>query len=117
MPGAEVMYKSTIILGITVLLSGCGLYQQSREKAGIAAAMNSTAEQCLYDVRGRHTSFAHSSNCSALDAISQSYFNIQPAVAEDLDNSDLKSAQLQAWMAVALSNGYYRDQPPVLRIW
>ena len=97
------------------LLSGCGDSPNSRAKAAVAKAMTTAADNCLYDVRDHNISFSRSASCSSLDALADQY--LKDTTSDDLENPDFQAARLSAWMALAISNGTFRNEPPVIRIW
>lgn len=107
-----------ILVGVMITAeAGCSNPPLSAKKLGVAKAMATAADNCLLDVRDNNTPYAKSPSCSSLDALSTQYFHEVTQSTVDLENQDFKEAQLSAWKAAAISNGKYRNEPWVDRIW
>ena len=117
--------KLFLSLVTVFVLSGCvDAVGRDMEMERAAQNFSNAADECLYDVRDRHIPYARSYNCTKqLDRTSSVYLSfpntklIYTGEAAPRHAYIAEVAKSVAWSALALSNGMYRNQEPVLSLW
>jgi hypothetical protein len=108
------------ILTLILALAGSAAIAGDKELEETARIMVSTSDECLSDVRDRKTSFAQSRSCQRLDGLATAYIYAGGGRGEEGKSQHMRLfnlARTTAWMALATSNGLYRNEPPQFRIW
>jgi len=108
------------ILTLTLALAGSAAIAGDKHLEDMARIMVNTSDECLYDVRDRKASFAQSRNCQRLDGLATAYIYAGGGRDDEGKSQHMRlfdRARTTAWMALATSNGLYRNAPPQFRIW
>lgn len=100
---------------LALVLSALALAACDRLPKPKVAEFQRVADECLLDVRDRNVPFAQSRHCARqLEPASRAVFD---AYGYDEYQKLTAEARATAWSALALSNGVYRQHPPVLGLW
>lgn len=109
--------KRLVVVIAVLTLAAC---TQNAALEQLARVLMDAADECLLDIRDRNTSYDISRNCASLNKLSLAYIKAggaKPDASPTMDLVNFHKARAIAWSAVALSNGKYRDRPPIRSIW
>lgn len=98
MPEQRLLLTSILAFALTSCNSGSSRLRVAAE------ALSKSADECLYDVRDRNSSYDASPNCSGLRALSATYIEAGGFQREPVEIALIaERARVSAWMARAAS--------------